>query len=102
MLRPPATMIIVRSGFSRSAATAIDQIGAKPVLVATRISRPSRLGRKCAEPLGPVSSTRWPGLIRLPSDEVTRPCFTHRTWNQTVRLYGLLRKGWVMLKGRLG
>ena len=49
-VRPPAMIIILRSGFSRSAATATDQIGAKPVLVPTRISRLPRLGRKCADP----------------------------------------------------
>ena len=99
MVRPPAMIIILRSGFSRSAATAIDQIGAKPVLVATRISRLSRLGRKCAEPYGPVSFTRWPGVMRLPNDELTRPSFMRRTWNQTEPPFGLPRKGWVMTIG---
>src|SRR5262249_14906875 len=100
MARPPAMIIILRFGFSRRAATAIDQIGAKPVLVATRISR-SRLGRKYAAPYGPVSFTRWPRKMRPPSDEVTRPSFMRRTWNHTEPLSGLPRKGWVILKGRL-
>jgi hypothetical protein len=71
------------------------------VLAVNEISRKRPDWDEKARVMGPGQPTRWPGLMRLPSDEETRPCFTRR--HGTTRwLFRLPRKGCVMLKGRLG